>query len=73
MIFNKLKSHFQVDKNSDLLHKHFASDPPPRPNHISKISIFGQTPHPIILACSLRGNVHNIFEGMTIVPGSKVA
>ena len=25
MIFHKLKSHFQVDKNSDLLHKHFAS------------------------------------------------
>ena len=30
MIFYKLKCHFQVDKNSDLLHKHFWLDPTPK-------------------------------------------
>ena len=37
MIFHKLKRPFQVDKNSDLLHKHFPSDPPPE---VEKIFFF---------------------------------
>ena len=36
-IFPNLKSHFQVDKNSNFLHTHFAA------NNISNVSISGQS------------------------------
>ena len=44
------KSHFQVNKNFDPLHKqykHFASRPPP--NHISKIRISFRPPNPSLM------------------------
>ena len=61
--------HFQADKNSDLLHKHFASRfaiPPPKKNFISKISISGQKKC-VYNTCTIDVRSHISFEkGFTL-------
>ena len=50
-----------VTKNSELLHKHFASRPPTSPNHISKISKW-LLPPPLY-------NIYNIYNTRTLPNG----